>query len=149
MPCRAWPLCLETPFAQAQAHRDSLRRQARNHAREWPRALQINRRVPGFCKQRRFGRVEIFGLAALNHARAKTHHLSAQIADRKHNPVTKTVIATRRALCLIRFALDHYPRFNQRIVRLVWKYLRKVLPAMRRVAQSETLGDFAAQAAVL
>ncbi len=96
-----------------------------------------------FFKQRRFRRIEIFGLAFVQHAPAKADDLSAHIDDGKHDPVAKPVVA------LVRFAADHQAGLIQCVSPIVRKGSGQILPAFRRIADGKFRGNLAAQAAPL
>ena len=87
-------------------------------------------------EQRRLRRVEVFGLAVVDHSAAEADHLAAHRADRKHDAVAKAVVALllpRPSPCAMHQAgLD-----EQRIV-VPRKHAGQVAPARGRVAQSQS-----------
>ena len=96
-------------------------------------------------EQRRLRRVQVFGLAAVQHPAAKADHLALDVADREHDAVAEAVVAAR----LVAVPLDDQPALHQPRVLVVAEHGRQEAPLRRRVAQTVGLGDPAGQAAAL
>jgi len=94
-------------------------------------------------EDRRLGRVQVLGLAAVENAAAEADHVPAAVVDREHDPVAEAVVA------LAVVAGDHESRRVERRIVVGRKRLRQVLPAGRRVADAEMRGDDAGQATPL
>jgi len=98
-----------------------------------------------FFKNRRLGRIQIFGLTLAHHATAKTNYLIALIDDRKHHPIAKAII-----FALGFFFFDHQTRFDQlRIPVVIRKDLFQRLPVIpaRGITETKTRGDLTRHAA--
>ena len=97
--------------------------------------------LPTFLEERRFRRVQVFWFAFSKHPSAKGDDLAFLIHDWEHDSVAKTVVQTAVLV------LDHQSRLLQAFNGVVLKHCAKVLPAIGRVANTEFLGDFPADAA--
>ncbi len=94
-------------------------------------------------EQRRLRRIEVLGLAVAEHAAAEADHLAAAVVDREHDPVAEPVVA------LAAIAGDHEPGgFERRVVVAVERRGQR-LPGVGRVADAESRGDRAGEAALL
>ncbi|TSE23007.1 hypothetical protein Taqua_01934 [Tepidimonas aquatica] len=96
-------------------------------------------------KQRRFRGVEVFGLAAVEHAPAKADHLALDVADGEHDAVAEAVVAACAAVALV--GGHHQPTLHQPFVLVVGKDGGQKAPLRRGVTQAVGLGDDAGEAA--
>ncbi len=93
-------------------------------------------KLSSFFEYRCFWRIQVFGLTFLNNTATKTNNVSAFINDWKHNSVAKTIVS------LAAFGLDYQPCCNKTIGTVIRKYRREVLPTIRRITNTKTLGNF-------
>ena len=100
-----------------------------------------------FAEHRGFGRVQVFGRALAEHASAKADALAFDVADREHDAVAKTVVALVFAAVL--GVVNHQTAVDQQRVLVIGEDTGQAAPAFGRVAQTESLGDVAGQAAPL
>ena len=116
-----------------------------------------------------FGRIEVFGFTAVEHATAKADHIALHRADREHDPVPKAVVALdrgrrrrvagvvwrsgtgsraagdrRRVVVLLD---DHHAALAEQRVVVVGKHAGEPAPAFRGITQAELRCDFTAQRA--
>ena len=112
--------------------------------------IQAIQLVP-FAKNRRFGRVEVFGLALVQNAAAKANALTFDVANREHDAVAKAVVALaflgllRGRLIVLRS--DDHARLHHGLVLVVGEHGGQKPPARRRIAQAKPFGHLASQAA--
>ena len=101
-----------------------------------------------FAEHRGFGRVQVFGLAFVQHPAAKANAFALHVADREHHPVAEAVVAFGVALgVFLVFVLDHQARLGEQGVAVVREHIGQVAPALGRIAQAKGFGDLAGQAA--
>ncbi|KGX49631.1 hypothetical protein Y025_5578 [Burkholderia pseudomallei TSV32] len=105
--------------------------------------------LAALVEQRRLRRIQVFGLAAVQHPAAEADDLPLHVADREHDPLAEPVVAARDAVRVGLLADDHEARVDERIVAVVVERRLEVLPAVRRVAEPEAQRDLARQAAPL
>ena len=96
-----------------------------------------------FFEQRRFRRVEVFGLAGVQDAATKTDHHAALVHDRKHDAIAKTIVTTTLVV------LDHQSDILETLVVVFRKRRLQALPAIGRVAKTVLRRDLARQSAAL
>src|SRR5438128_2723329 len=89
-----------------------------------------------FLKQWGLGRVQIFRLPIAHHPPAEADHRAARAEDREHHAVAETVVA------LALLAFDHQAGLDERLVLVCRKRGLQALPALGRVADTETSRDF-------
>src|SRR5580692_11265316 len=94
--------------------------------------------LAAFVKQRRFGRVQVLGLALVDDAATEAQHPAARVADRENQAVAKPVVKTRR-LPGTRVALDDEARLQQATPLLVRgaEPVEQGVPRVRGITQRE------------
>ena len=103
-----------------------------------------------FAEHRRLGRVQIFGLAFVEHASAKTNHFALHRADGKHDAVTEAVVALAVFLADAVFVgRDHQARLLQQRVVVFGEGAGQRAPTVGGVTQAVNRGNFTAEAACL
>ena len=117
----------------------------RNHGaaimRRLPRPMMIIKHPP-LLKERRIGRIEVFGLYIGRHRPpAKRNHAAAHIMDRKHHAITKPVIGNRDIL-----AMHQKSRFDHQLRRhaLTRQMIAQRKPFAGGVSEAE-LGPYLAR----
>ena len=98
-------------------------------------------KLAAFGEERRFGRVQVLGLAPVDDAAAEADDAPAAVVDRKHHAVAKTIVS----LAAVR--ADHETGFDQHLVVVIRKHGGERLPIVGRVADAKPCGDFAGEAA--
>src|SRR5258708_14514473 len=87
--------------------------------------------------------MQIFWIALVDHASAEADDRTALVVDRKHDAVAETVVAPAF------LAGNYQPGLSQRIRLVLGEHRLQVLPAVRRIAEAITRGNFAGQSALL
>ncbi len=105
-------------------------------------------------EDRGLGRVQVLGLALVQHPAAKADAFALDVADREHDPVAKAVVALGRPGFLARarwrfLGRDHESGLDQLRALVVGQHGGQEAPALGRIAQAEGLGDLPRQAAAL
>ena len=102
--------------------------------------------LAALAEHRRLGRVEVLGLAFVEHAATEADHLALHRADRKHDPIAKAVVALALGVVVALAALrnDEPAFFEQRVV-VAREHAGQSTPSVARVAEAEARGDLAAQ----
>ena len=95
------------------------------------------------------GRVEVLGLALVQHPSAEADDLALRVADREHDAVAEPVVSLAFGLRLIGLVGDHQTRFDQQRVVVAREGAGQAPPAVGGIAQAEAGGDLAGQAAAL
>ena len=99
-----------------------------------------------FVEDRRFRRIEVLGLADIEHPAAEADDFPAHRADREHDPVAEAVVA----FLLLAFvsADDHQAAFAEQRVVVARKHPCQRAPALGCIAHAEAGCDGAGQAAL-
>ncbi len=82
------------------------------------------------AKHRRLGRIEVFRFAGAQDARTEADHLTARIADRKHDATAEAVVA-------LAFVGDDEPGFDQSRIVVIGDRGAQRLPGVGRITQPE------------
>ena len=99
-----------------------------------------------FVKDRGFRGVQVLGLVVAQHPATKGDDAATAVADRKHDPVTKTVVTLAGLGVLHQQAGVDHGFLLQRVTAQVFV---EVVPAWWRKAQTEVAGYFTGQASAL
>ena len=107
--------------------------------------------LAALAEHRRLRRIEVFGFVIANDATAEADALTLDIANRKHDPVSKAVVALDFALGAVfpSLAADDQPAFNQQWVVVVRKHAGQATPPFRGITQAKGFCDRTGQSAAL
>ena len=95
-------------------------------------------------EHRGFRRVQVLGFVVAEHAAAEGDHPAAAVADRKHHPIAKAVVALAGL-----GVVDQQAGIDHRLLlqRVATHVLEQIVPAGRGEAEAEVAGDHPGQAA--
>jgi hypothetical protein len=115
---------------------------ATRFAQRAPRLVQAVE-LPAFREERRFRRIQVLGLAAIQDPPAETDDHAAHVHDGEHDAITENVVAPA-----VFFGLDQAGG-GERLAVVIREDRREVLPAVRGVADAEAPGDVPRQPPLL
>ena len=93
------------------------------------------------------GEFRYFG--SVQHSPAEANHIALHGADREHDAVAEAVVALPIRRGIFGLVGDYQAALLKQRVVIPWKGASQRAPAVRRVANRETRGDLAAEAALL